>query len=72
MKLSVSIPTEDVEFLDAYAAEHSLGSRSAAIQDAVRALRLNALPAGYADAWAEWEQGDDAAAWEATVGDGVP
>ena len=32
MKLSVSLPDEDVEFLDRYAAEHGIGSRSAAVQ----------------------------------------
>ena len=70
MKLSLSIPTEDVEFLDAYATEHALGSRSAAVHDAIRALRLTALPASYAEAWTEWER-DDAGAWESTASDGL-
>lgn len=70
MKLSVSVPDEDVAFLDAYAAEHALSSRSAALQRAIRALRLSALPGSYAEAWADWDQDDDAAAWDATAGDG--
>lgn len=70
VKLSLSIPSEDVEFLDAYAAEHALGSRSAAVHDAIRALRLSALPGSYADAWAEWAE-DEAQAWESTAGDGL-
>jgi hypothetical protein len=71
MKLSLSIPSEDVEFLDAYAAEHALGSRSAAVQDAIHALRLTALTGSYADAWTEWFEDESAEAWETTAADGV-
>jgi hypothetical protein len=70
MKLSLSIPSEDVAFLDAYAAEHALGSRSAAMHQAIGALRLSALPGSYAEAWSEWMTGEDAEAWETTAGDG--
>ncbi len=38
MKLSVSLPDEDVEYLDAYAASQGLASRSAALRKAVRLL----------------------------------
>jgi hypothetical protein len=71
MKLSLSIPSEDVAFLDAYAAEHDLGSRSAAMHQAIDALRISALPGSYADAWSEWSADGDADAWEATAGDGT-
>lgn len=71
MKLSVSLPGEDVDFLDAYASEHELPSRSAALQAAVRAFRLSQLSAPYADAWDEWEREGEAAAWESTIGDGT-
>ena len=70
VKLSLSIPADDVDFLDAYAAEHALQSRSAAVHHAIRALRTATLPGAYAEAWAEFE--DDAAAWDATAGDGRP
>jgi hypothetical protein len=70
MKLSLSIPSEDVAFLDAYAAEHGLGSRSAAMHQAIDALRISALPGSYADAWSEWSADGDAEAWETTAGDG--
>lgn len=69
MKLSVSIPADDVEFLDAYAAQHELPSRSAAVHDAIRALRIASLPRAYSEAWADFE---DEAAWEAAAGDGLP
>jgi hypothetical protein len=72
MKLSLSIPPEDVAFLDAYAAEHELGSRSAAMHQAIDALRISALPGSYADAWSAWSADGDAEAWETTAGDGTP
>lgn len=71
MKLSVSLPAEDVEFLDAYASAHELQSRSAAVHQAVRALRISGLGDAYAAAWVEWETGDDAVIWERTTADGV-
>ena len=71
MKLSVSVPSEDVEFLDAYAAEHRLGSRSAALHHAIRALRVGALPGSYAEAWSDWDADGDAAAWDGTAADGT-
>jgi hypothetical protein len=71
MKLSLSIPSEDVAFLDAYAAAHDLGSRSAAMHQAIDALRISALPGSYADAWSEWSADGDAQAWETTAGDGT-
>jgi Arc/MetJ-type ribon-helix-helix transcriptional regulator len=71
MKLSVSVPDQDVEFLDEYAKSHAFPSRSAVVQQAIRVLRLAELDEAYGGAWAEWEQGDDATAWESTVGDGL-
>lgn len=71
MKLSVSVPSEDIIFLDTYAAEHGLGSRSAALQHAIGALRVSSLPGSYAEAWADWEGEGDADAWDATVTDGA-
>jgi hypothetical protein len=71
MKLSVSVPSEDIAFLDAYAAEHDLGSRSAALHHAIRALRVSALPGSYAEAWSDWERDGDGDAWDATAADGA-
>jgi hypothetical protein len=71
MKVSVSIPSEDIAFLDAYATEHELGSRSAAMHVAIRALRVSALPGSYAEAWSDWEHDGEAEAWDLTAGDGA-
>jgi Arc/MetJ-type ribon-helix-helix transcriptional regulator len=71
MKMSVSLPDEDVEFLDAYAAAAGIGSRSAALQRAVELLRAAALGQAYEDAFAEWEESGESAAWDVTVSDGI-
>jgi len=71
MKLSVSLPADDVAALDEYARASGLPSRSAAVQYAIRLLRMPDLEDDYAAAWAGWESSGDAAAWEATVDDGL-
>ena len=71
MKLSVSLPDEDVEFLDQYAKTQGYGSRSAVVHRAVRLLRSTELGEAYADAWSEWSESDEAAGWDAVAGDGL-
>jgi Arc/MetJ-type ribon-helix-helix transcriptional regulator len=71
MKVSVSLPDDDVEFLDAYAAAQGFPSRSAVVHRAVRLLRASELGAAYEDAWDEWDAAGEADAWEATTGDGL-
>ncbi len=71
VKLSVSLPGEDVEFLDRYAQEQGLESRSAVLQKAVRTLRAAELGAAYENAWTEWTEDADADAWDTTAGDGL-
>lgn len=72
MKVSVSLPDEDVDYLDAYAQDRGLQSRSAALQKAVRLLRASELGAAYEDAWTEWSESEDADLWEAATADGLP
>ena len=72
MKVSVSLPDADVEYLDAYARSQGLDSRSAAVQRAVRLLRASQLGAAYEDAWTEWAASDDAELWDAATADGLP
>ena len=71
MKLSVSLPDEDVEFLDQYAKTQGYDSRSAVVHRAVRLLRSTELGDAYADAWSEWSESDEAAGWDAVAGDGL-
>lgn len=70
MKLSVSLPDEDLAVLDDYVRSAGLASRSAAVHHAVRLLRLPTLEQDYEAAWEEWEASGDHAAWEATAVDG--
>jgi len=71
MKISVSLPDEDVDFLDAYAEEQGFRSRSAAVHKAVRLLKASDLGDAYEHAWQEWEAAGEADAWETTTSDGL-
>lgn len=70
MKLSVSVTDEDVGFIDRYAAEHDVRSRSGVVQRALGVLRASDLGDDYAAAWGEWDA-DEADAWEVTIADGL-
>ncbi|MBT8239791.1 MAG: ribbon-helix-helix domain-containing protein [Acidimicrobiia bacterium] len=69
MKVSVSIPDEDVEFLDNYTETHQVGSRSAALQRAIRLLRASELSEDYAAAFNEWADDSANDAWDHAVAD---
>jgi Arc/MetJ-type ribon-helix-helix transcriptional regulator len=71
MKVSVSLPNEDVAFLDAYAREQGYNSRSAVVHKAVRLLRTADLASDYEQAWEEWSSSGEAELWETTAGDGL-
>ena len=69
MKLSVSLPDKDVQFVDQYIADHGEASRSAVLRKALERLRDDELVEAYKTAWKEWEASGDAALWDSTVGD---
>jgi Arc/MetJ-type ribon-helix-helix transcriptional regulator len=69
--VSVSLPEEDVEFLDAYAASEGISSRSAVVHKAVRLLKASGLGTAYEDAWDEWDESRDASLWDETAADGL-
>lgn len=71
MKLSVSLPEEDVVALDEHARKAGLRSRSAAVHQAVQLLRRSGLEDDYAAAWEEWDRTGQREVWEATAGDGL-
>jgi Arc/MetJ-type ribon-helix-helix transcriptional regulator len=72
MKLSVSLPEEDVDFLDKYAKKEGYESRSAVVHKAVRLLRASGLGAAYEEAWREWAASGEGELWESTSADGLP
>ena len=71
MKVSVSLSRGDVRFLDEYAREHGLESRSAAFDRAIRLLRTAELGRSYEAAWEEWAAQGASDLWESTVRDGL-
>ncbi|HET8930998.1 MAG TPA: ribbon-helix-helix domain-containing protein [Acidimicrobiales bacterium] len=70
MKLSISVPDDDVAFVDDYAATHQASSRSAVIRQALTLLRASELEAAYASAFDDWSR-DDTEVWETTTADGL-
>jgi len=72
MKVSVSLPEEDVEFLDTYAREHRVASRSAVLHQAVGLLRATELSSDYAAAFDEWANESESEMWDAVIADGLP
>jgi Arc/MetJ-type ribon-helix-helix transcriptional regulator len=70
MKISMSLPEQDLSFLDAYVEERGLPSRSAALHKAIRLLRATQLGSAYEAAWAEWTQ-EEEEIWGATTQDGL-
>ena len=66
-KISVSLPDEDIRFLD----ERGSGNRSAALHEAVDLLRRSQLTVQYAEAYTEWHESGEAAAWEQASADGL-
>jgi Arc/MetJ-type ribon-helix-helix transcriptional regulator len=71
MKVSISIPQADVEFLDSYVHSRGMESRSAVVLMAVRMLRDADLADAYEDAWESWAESGDASAWETAAADGL-
>jgi len=66
-KLSISLPDDDLVFLD----ELNADSRSAAIHAAIELARALSLVDDYTAAYDEWVSSGEAEVWEAVVGDGL-
>jgi Arc/MetJ-type ribon-helix-helix transcriptional regulator len=71
MKVSISLPEEDVAFLDAYARSQGVESRSAVVHKAVRMLRVSELGEAYEAAFTSWDDEEEAAAWDLVAADGL-
>ena len=69
MKVSVSLPDEDVEFLERYARAHGFGSRSAVLHRAVGLLRAAELSSDYAAAFDEWANEPENEIWDTVISD---
>ncbi len=71
MKLSVSLPDDDVRFVDDYARSQGIASRSAVVQRALRLLRASELGPAYEAAWTEWADAGEGAVWDDATADGL-
>ena len=71
MKVSVSLPDEDVAYIDDYARRTDIPSRSAVVHRAISLLRAEEMEGAYESAWGDWGQGEDHTLWDATAGDGT-
>ena len=67
MKISVSLPDEDVQFLD----ERAGGNRSAVIHQAIVLFRERELATEYEMAARDWTGSEDATLWENVTDDGL-
>lgn len=66
-KVSLSLPEDDIAFLDAEQLSGRYATRSAAVQDAVRLLRESRLADAYAEAFGDGYDED----WDVVVEDGL-
>jgi Arc/MetJ-type ribon-helix-helix transcriptional regulator len=71
MKVSVSLPEEDVAYIDEYAQRVGAHSRSSVLHEAVALLRMSELETAYGAAFQEWHESEDHDLWDNTVSDGL-
>ncbi len=71
MKVSVSLPDEDLAYIDEYIRRTGTPSRSSALHQAVSLLRMSEIEGAYAAAWDEWQQTEEAELWDSTSADGL-
>ena len=65
MKLSVSLPDDECEFLDQCVADGLYPSRSAVLLRALRLLKSADLGKMYVEAFDEWKLSDEGKLWDA-------
>lgn len=70
MKVSLSIPQDDVAFLDEQAARGLYPSRSAVVVSAIQTMRQRELTDSYVGAFDEWAASGEEAVWDTTSADG--
>jgi Arc/MetJ-type ribon-helix-helix transcriptional regulator len=70
-KISISLPTDLMYYLDDCTREHKLESRSKVIATALRAMREQELEIAYAAASQEWDGSEDARLWDNALRDGL-
>jgi Arc/MetJ-type ribon-helix-helix transcriptional regulator len=64
VKISVSLPDDECEYLNRSVDEGQYPSRSAVVLRALRLLRSADLGTTYAEAFSEWASSDEGADWD--------
>jgi Arc/MetJ-type ribon-helix-helix transcriptional regulator len=70
VKLSVSLPDNDVAFIDNLSREHD-GNRSAAVHHLIQLAREMRAADAYTAAFDEWHESGDDAAWDGPASDEI-
>lgn len=65
MRVSASLPAEDVEFLDSFRRANGFRSRSSVLHLAIYMLQGAQLTSSYEAAWAEWQDTPESVEWAA-------
>jgi putative addiction module CopG family antidote len=71
VKVSVSIPEEDLAYVESQIAAGRFPSRSAVMHAAIKSLRTRDLEAQYAAAAKEWVESGEDVVWDAAIADGL-
>jgi Arc/MetJ-type ribon-helix-helix transcriptional regulator len=71
VKVSISLPDEDIAFLDSYARSQGIESRSAVVHRAVRMLRVSELADAYEEAFTAWDDDGETVVWDTAAADGL-
>ena len=71
MKVSISLPEDEVRLLDELVERHKLSTRSAGARRALKALRSEQLAAEYEACFSDPQFGERSDLWDATVADGL-
>lgn len=71
MKVSISLPAQDVVFLDKKVEDKKFPSRSAAMHKAIILLQAIELEDAYEKAWQEWAMEDDCELWSSVIDEDI-
>jgi Arc/MetJ-type ribon-helix-helix transcriptional regulator len=71
MKISISLQDEVVEYVDSCVKLQRAANRSAAIQKAIRLMKMMEMAPQYQAEWQEWEKSEDAGLWDNALSDGL-
>ena len=70
-KISLSLPLDDVLFLNEQTSSGRYPTRSAVVANAIKIMRSQELTDSYVTAFDEWATSGEAALWDATSADGL-